>query len=83
MLAATRGIRNTSPGGCLISHNIVYQSAISNIYDTTGVAVLEGNIEISLKVVYERIKGGVFLMSLFDEPSTLLLRRNTPWRKIT
>jgi hypothetical protein len=39
--------------------------------------------ELSLKVVYERIKGGVFLMSLFDEPSTLLLRRNTPWRKIT
>lgn len=40
-------------------------------------------VELSLKVVYERIKGGVFLMSLFDEPSTLLLRRNTPWRKIT
>ena len=44
MLASTRGIRNTSPRGCLISHNIVYQSAISNTYDTTGLAVLEGNI---------------------------------------
>ena len=39
--------------------------------------------ELSSKVVYEQISGGVFLMSLFDEPSTLLLRRNTPWRKIT
>ena len=44
MLAATRGIRNTSLGGCLISHNVVYQSAISNIYDASGLAILGGNI---------------------------------------
>jgi hypothetical protein len=44
VLAATRGIRNTSISGPIILNNLVYQSGIGDIYDPAGTAILGGNI---------------------------------------